>query len=186
MAIALADTGPATATGAPATEVGGGVAILSALQALEAASHATTVSGCLTALQEAVQWLAWAAQDFASAGDTQFALLADQAAADTEAVVQSGVPADPTAFAQFQASVVEGLLVETADVFDIPLQQRVTSDTTVANSANLAFWGVVGLFGTVVVAAAWIDHAQTRGGYGRGPRGVAHPVVAYDYPPSSR
>jgi hypothetical protein len=93
------------------------------------------------------------------------------------------VPAAGAALVQYQQGVVDGLLVETANIFAIPLQQQLGADQQAASSANLAFWGVVGLAFTVILSAAFIDASQMRGGYRRGPRGVPRPVYSWDYPP---
>ena len=171
-----------TATGQPGTEVGATVAVLTALQALETAIHAPDAATTLSALQTAHAALQAAAADFAASGDAEMATLATGADTALQGVIAAGVPSTQPALGQLQAGALSNLLVATADIVGVPVEEAASADAQANDSANAAVLGVVGLVLTVMFASGYIDGAQRSGGYPRGPRGVPRAVLAYDYP----
>lgn len=148
--------------------------IIQASSALENATYDADASSTSADLATAAQWLRRAQDHAGQATDEDLASRLACAAANLEAwsTFVAGLSAgDLATYQQVTLYPYQGVLSR------LLAQEAVDSQA----SAGLAFLGVIGALVLALGSASWIDWKQQHGGYSRGPRGKARPLVAYRY-----
>lgn len=156
-------------------------ALLQAAAYLEQAAHAGDVNAMFCALVSGSDRVHWALADLALVGDEDQLDAAQCLSATIDELVRVGGLPDGTDLPTFQLQLLP-LQSQILEVATIPRQQWAAAENQANDSAGIALLTIFGLAATVLAGQAFIDYKQTRGGYPRGSKGVAHPVVVYRYP----
>ncbi len=165
-------------------QTGAATSLIAASAVLEEAVHARTFGDAVTSLQSAQEWVTYAQQDLANAGFGDAALMAGKLATQLQGLADLSVPPDCLSLTEWQDQDLVPIQAVVAMILALPAAEQLVAaeeeQEALFTSGMFAFFSVLGLAGTILGAAAWIDWRQAHGGYPP-PHAKATPVVSYRY-----